>query len=327
MSRRLGLLTVLLILVCLPRFNMWDPGPIRGWTAAARAATAYGHPIDVEGYVRLVRYFRGEAYASDLIAPFCHRPLAPAVASVLPFAPTTAINVVNLASLIAALWILDAICGVAGLGGRGRWAAGLMWVVAFPTFGYGTIGFVDPVAIATSALVLLLVLRRAPLAALVGAVALATLAKETNALVAFVLVGTDLPRRPTVGVMVRAALLLVAGLATFLLVQELMPVPGENLRQPPGLDVAAANLTRPKTYLTFILTLAVPVTCAALAFSSGRARATLTREARATLLFGSILAGGLYLASVFGAYTDGRMAWVAYPFLIPIAASYFDVKN
>ena len=68
-----------------------------------------------------MRYFRDEAPASELIAPFCYRPLGPALAAVLPAPPITAINIVNLACLIGTVWLLDAIGGLVGLRSRGRW--------------------------------------------------------------------------------------------------------------------------------------------------------------------------------------------------------------
>jgi hypothetical protein len=328
MSRVLAL-SALLVLVCIPRFNMWDPGPLRAMTAAARTATEFGHPIDVEGYARLVRYLRGEVEAGALIAPFCHRPLGPGLAAALPAAPITAINLVNLASLIAALWLLDAITGLVAPGPRARWLAGLMFVVSFPAFYYGTIGFVDPVALATASLVLWLMLKGASMAVLVPALALAVLAKETNAALAVLPFGAALARGSVVrpGGARRVAILMAAGVGTFLLVQALMPTPGQDVRPLPKLAVAIDNLSRPRTYVTLMLTMAIPAALAVLAVRTGRARAVMPREGLAVLLTGATLAALLYAAAIFAAYTDGRMTWMAYPFVIPIAASYFPPSS
>jgi len=322
MLLRVGALTVLLLLVCLPRFNrMWDPAAIRG--EAARS-TPWGHPIDVEGYTRLVRYFRGHLQPAALIAPFCHRPLGPALAAALPAAPLTAINLVNLASLAAAIWLLDGIGGLAGLRSRGRLAAGLLFVFSFPTFYYGTIGFIDPIALATAALVLVLVVRGAPMAALVPAIALATLAKETNVAFALLPLGMGVAERSWGRAARRSAVLLAAGAGTFLLVHALVPTPGQDVRPVPGLAVALENLSRPRTYLSLALTIGVPAGLGSLAITAGRARALLRPDAYSVLLLGSLLAGVLYVGSIVGAHTDGRLVWIAYPFLIPIAATWFE---
>ena len=326
MTPRIVTTIVLLVLVCLPRFNMWDPGPMRGWTTTSRVVP-WGHPIDVEGYVRLVKYFRGEAAAGELIGPFSSRPLGPALAAAIPVEPITALNLVNLASLIVTLWLLDATCGLLGLGSRARWAAALLFVLSFPTFYYGTIGFVDPVALAASALVLMLVLRGAPLAALVPAIAFGVLAKETNAALALLLIGAGVARRSVGAATIRAAALLAAGLATFLLVQALMPSPGQDLRPLPRLAVAIENLSRPRTYLSLALSIAIPAVLAAVALWTGRARGVIPREALAVLLAGAGLSAGVYVASIFGAYTDGRLIWSAYPFVVPIAATLWDTRE
>jgi len=322
MLLRVGAVTVLLVLVCLPRFNrMWDPGSLRG---AAAIDAPVGHPIDVEGYARLVRYFRGDLPAAALIAPFCYRPLGPALAAGLPAAPVTAINLVNLASLAGVVWLLDAVGGLAGLRSRGQWAVGLLFVFSFPTFYYGTIGFIDPIALATAALVLLLVIRGAPMAALIPAIALATLAKETNVALALLPLGVGIAQRSWGRSAWRTALLLAGGVGTFLLVQALMPAPGQDLRPVPGLAVALENLSRPRTYLSLALTIGVPALLASFAVMSGRARALLRPDAYGVLLLGSLLAGVLYAVSIVGAHTDGRLIWIAYPFLIPIAATWFE---
>ena len=183
MRLRVTVTAVLLLLVCLPRFNMWDPGPIGRWTAAARN-TPWGHPIDVEGYARFVEYARGREPAGRMLAPFAYRPLAPAIAALMPGSATTAINLLNVASLLAVLLLLEQIGRRAGLGGRGRWAAGLMFACSFPAFYYGAIGFIDPVAMLLATLFLLLTLGRAPTLVLVVVMSLAVLAKETNAVFA-----------------------------------------------------------------------------------------------------------------------------------------------
>jgi len=145
------LLTACLAAVALPRFNLHDPGPIRKLTARA-TATVYGLPLDVEGYIRLADYYRGRIPADSLIQPYSYRPLVPLAASLLPFDAQTAINVIDALCLLLTVIVLDRFLALLGLDSRARNAGCLLFIVSFPTFYYGTIGFVDPAAVLFAAL-------------------------------------------------------------------------------------------------------------------------------------------------------------------------------
>jgi hypothetical protein len=323
-------LSILLLAVAIPRFDLWDPGPIGRFTAGAKA-NAWGRPIDVEGYARLVAWFRGAAPADSMIAPFCFRPLAPAIAAAIPGPPTRSLNVLNLAALLATLALLEAIGATLRFGARGRWAMGLLFAVSFPTFYYGAIGFVDPVAIACATLVLLLTLRGAPSPALVAACVLATLAKETNA--AFALLGlawawSDGSESAASGDRIhaigRAAVPFLAATITFAALRALMPFPERAHFWAPSAAAAVENLARARTYASLFLTIGSVAGFAAAAVASRRVAGHFDARGRAILLDGTLLAFGLYAYSMLSAYTDGRIVWAAYPFLLPVAAAWFD---
>src|SRR5436309_10427173 len=126
------LLGACLAFVALPRFNLRDPAVIKRHTSAT--ATRYGLPIDVEGYRRLVLYYRGEAPPDSMIPPFCYRLLAPYVASFIPAPALTAINVLNLLSMFGTMLIIDLVLRYLGIRGRARTIASLLLIFSFPTF-------------------------------------------------------------------------------------------------------------------------------------------------------------------------------------------------
>ncbi|HSQ59165.1 MAG TPA: hypothetical protein VLT84_01815 [Acidobacteriota bacterium] len=318
---------VLLLLVALPRFDMRDPGSIGKMTAGAKE-TPWGHPLDVEGYARLVGWFRGTAPTDSMIPPFCYRPLAPALAAPFPARPVTAINLVNLAALLSTLALLQAIGATIGLGARARWAAMLLFAVSFPAFYYGAIGFIDPVAILFASALLLATLRGAPLVLLVPLAGFATLAKETNAVFALLpLIGALRARGRGAGALARAAAPFAAAFATHLAVRSALPFPEPDAFWIPSLKATVENLSRPRTYASLLLTIALPAGLAAAALLSGGVRGRIGREHRVTLVAGALLAAGLYAYSIATAHTDGRIVWVAYPFLLPIAAAWFERRR
>src|SRR5436190_675742 len=122
------LLLIGLTLTCSPRFNRDTRS-------------------DQEHYVNLIRYLRGQIDASTLSAPFAYRLAGPLLASVLPLEPMTALNVVNLVALgIASLLIYRSIL-LLPRPFEVALAGSALFVFSFPTFYYGTIGYVDPVLI------------------------------------------------------------------------------------------------------------------------------------------------------------------------------------
>ncbi|HET9951115.1 MAG TPA: hypothetical protein VFS09_04900 [Candidatus Eisenbacteria bacterium] len=320
-------LTAILLAVAAIRFDYWDPGPVRRLTAGAHGLP-WGHGVDVEGYVRLVAYFRGSAPADSMLAPFCFRPLVPAAASLLPFPALTALDVVNLLALAGALLLLLAVMRRIGLGERSRWYGGLLFALSFPTFYYGAIGFVDPVAILAAALLLHLTLREAPLPLLAAVAILAALVKETNAAFCVLPVlyawfgGSRSWSR-----LAWAASVPAAAVAAAMTARALLPFPGSGYFWTPALAPLLDNLSRPRTYLSLALTVGPPLFFAGAAWVGGRAAAAIGERDRRLLASGAAIAAGLYLYSFASAFTDGRIVWASYPFLIPLAASWFEERR
>jgi hypothetical protein len=237
------------------------------------------------------------------------------LAAPLPFASVTAINVVNVAALalgaLGVWWILSAL----GVDGRRRVLGDLMFIVSFPTFYYGSIGYVDPVSIAFIVFGTGAVLTDHRMQVL-GLVAVGALAKETTIIVVplaiAVLAVRGAGRRR---VLAWSAAWAGAFLATTLLLRWSVHDDGTNLWRP-SLEHAIENLSRPRTWLSAVLTLGVPAAVVAryaLRFTSlGRDR---------VVLFGGgiLLSIGLFAFAIFSAYADGRFLWPICAFTVPVA--------
>jgi len=317
---RWTVLAVVLVLVVLPRFDLHDSGLVRKFTATA-TATRYGLPLDVAGYVRLVEYFRGELPADSLISPYCYRPLVPYVASKLPFKPLTSINAINLLCLFLSVMVLDGILTFVGYTQSVRNLGALLFLVSFPTFYYGTIGFVDPVAVLFVSVGVYLTLRGHALM-LALCVVLGTLVKETNALIAL-LPGIWGWARASLSVrlIIQVAMLGFLALFTAVCVRTLSPFPERGWFWIPSLEAVRENLSRPRAYLSLFLTLGLPAALALVAVATRRAGETLSRPIFRFLLGGVSLVTMLYFYTLPAAYADGRVIWIVYPFLIPLALS------
>ncbi|MGE5175534.1 MAG: hypothetical protein ACM3JJ_04090 [Hyphomicrobiales bacterium] len=321
-AARTVLFLALLAVVVGPRFDLRDPGPIRRLTAGATAG-AYGHPIDVEGYVRLVAWFRGQAPADSMIAPFCYRPLAPALASPLPVPELTALDTVNVLALAIAVLLLDRILLATGAGGRGRTAGLLLFIVSFPTFYYGAIGFIDPVAVLVVTWAALLALRER-WGWFAATVVLGVAVKETNAVIAlFPLLrswGRGGPDRVAWRRTVVLAFLAVAVAAAIRLVA---PFPGRAAFWAPTWEALVANVTRPRAWMSLALTLGLPALLAVGGAIRDRARGARGDEIDRFLGAGCLAALSLYAVSLLTAYADGRVVWIIAPLLVPLAVRRF----
>ncbi|MBK7159060.1 MAG: hypothetical protein IPH77_11015, partial [Ignavibacteria bacterium] len=90
-------------------------------------------------------YYKGTADPEILIPPYTTRVLVPFIASKLPFASDTSINIINLISMILSLYILYCTLVFYKLPERLIYLGCCLYVFSFPTFYYGTVTYVDAV--------------------------------------------------------------------------------------------------------------------------------------------------------------------------------------
>jgi hypothetical protein len=308
-------LVVGLLLVCLPRFNRQDLG---------LALTPGGRPAnevmgDAVQYMGLIQHFRGQTPDQPLRAPFAHRPLAPFLASFLPFDPLTALNLINLAALLLAMFFIYRALAVLGMSTNRRLLGCGLFVFAFPTFYYGTIGFVDPVLIGFLSAATFFLLSEQWVLLLIS-LGLGALARETMLLFLLVLITHFIFCKGAGWRGWRQALYLFLALAIMLLAlylaRALSPVQGAAVPWYPSLERFLRNAGRVRSWLGLILTLGVPGWIAMAAL--------LRRWRRLPRPYYALAAGFLTFLAVFPAvmfvaYADGRFVWPSVIFAIPIA--------
>jgi hypothetical protein len=314
-----AILTVLgaaLVLVSLPRFNRRDIG-IGAWTSGGLPSDIL--LADAEEYITLVRCFRDEAPPARITAPFAYRLLAPCIAAWFPFEPMTALNVLNLLCLLAALVLLDFAQKRLGVSPPFRLLGDGMFVFSFPLFYYGTIGGVDPVLICLlAAAVLALVTERWLL--LVGLAAAGTLCKESFVLfvpaaIAYAIASRKHARRQVAAI---AGMIIVIAVLAWL-VRSLSPHPV--YRWAPSTVRLMRNLRRARCFVAFILSFGIPgLVIVSAAPRVWKDAAPDRRPAMTALLVGSVLSVVLFLFAMVSAYADGRSVWLGYPFAVPLAS-------
>jgi hypothetical protein len=316
------LFAIALVVICIPRFDRTDIGIDSLTTLGESAASRQG---DARHYVALVRYFRGEPVRHELRAPFSHRPLAPWLASRLPFRPLTSLDLVNVGALIACLAFLSAT--LTRLRARPRTLAigQALFVFSFPTFYYGSIGYVDPVLLCALAATLhLLLVRRRGLAFLVFVLGCGV--KESMFLMAPVLVADAwrsprARRRLAIG---RALAAVLAGCALLVVLGCALPDPTHGI-QLASLEKLLMNVRRTQAWASLLLSFGAPgLLGLGLALRPARRRAVRRHPHGLPLVAGAASAVCLALYAFPAAYADGRFIWMMYPFVIPLVAIMMD---
>ena len=102
--KKIILLVLILIAVCLPRWNRMDYGPVANFTgkdsrnfvdSTEYKGTDMNLSVDSYQYLQYVNYYKGENVEASLQAPYTFRPLQPFIASYLPFDSMTSLNFVK----------------------------------------------------------------------------------------------------------------------------------------------------------------------------------------------------------------------------------------
>lgn len=303
-------LWLILLVVCLPRFNRADVGGLGRLTEGGAAGTfAMG---DASVYVAFVEHLRGTGDGSIVKAPFIFRPLVPLIAAQLPWSPLTSINIVNVLSLAAGVLMLYLTALRLGLSRRLGAAAGALFAVSFPAFYYGAIGYVDPVLVSLlmAGVYFLVSDMAAPFLLVLAA---ATLTKESALLLVLASAGACVPadgRGRRVALFAAAAALFVA---ISLLMRASEPHAGRYLWVP-SLEYLLFNVSRPRAWISLLLSFGLPGLLALNACRKSLPSTPAVHLLKAGFAASLLLAAG----SLFSSYADGRAIWASYPFAIPL---------
>jgi len=307
------LLVLSLALVCYPRFDRQDLGPIKNLVGKEIGKPSLG---DSPLYVRYVDYFRGKAEITEIDLPFRYRPLAPLIASVLPIEnPMTALNVVNLCCLYIALFFLFRFLKYLRFSFRYALGGCFMFSVSFQTFYYSTIGGVDPVFICFLVLGSYFIFTERwwhlTLVLLLGA-----LAKEVIVLlIPLALVFLWKNERPYKA---KLAIFLLAYLLPILLLRYLFRETGY-YNWFPSIEMLAKNI-RPRALLSVVLTFGLPgFLSLGFAWYYKELRKLTDERLIIPLLSGIFFTILLTLYSAVTAHTDGRFVWPMVVYSIPLS--------
>ena len=317
--RFFALLALAILLLGLPRFNRND-WLIGGVTSQGKEARTY--LADAGKYVATVDWIRGTDPREELYAPYSYRILFPLLAAPLPFDAMTSINILNLVFLMVTVLLLYRLQGCClSIDKRSAQFGCALFVFSFPTFYYGTVGYIDPGFLFLLALGLNLVYSKIWWAVALT-IGLGLLGKEGTIMLMPAL-GVALWQETrswsrTVGWMSVAGGLWVI---MWYGVRFLVPVANE-FEWSITIDQFVRNLSRPRSWLTLILsggTLLLPFLLALWR------RQVLPRPAMggiyAPLWTGLLVAVGYYMYAWTAAYVDGRMLWPILLFGIPIVVA------
>lgn len=287
----------LLLVVVLPRFN-------RNTLIVKRELH------DAKYFIAYVEYFRGET-PSNVIRPASNwRVLIPFIAATLPFAPLTAINLVNCIAIACSTLLLYLTLRHFIKNNAYHWLGCWLFIFSFPTFYYTTIGYIDPgVVFFTMACTYATVKKNAFV--LLLSFALGCLTKETIVLSIPFAVMYYWKTHRTQAWVIGIALFVCYVVINFLLRQYAYITPGE---QNPTMwqfsfEALKANLNRFNSYAAPLLSFGVPGVLFVYTLRKMGIRAALYNPLMLATVAYVACGWLLFLISACATFCDGRIIW------------------
>lgn len=314
-AKVLFLLVIILIIIFIPRFNRYDPGIIKKFVGQEKSEYNY-LPFDIYQYISITEYFRGDKTKKEIIeAPFIYRPFVPALASILPFKPMTAINIINFIAILISSYLTFLILTFLGFNTNKSTIASLLLIVSFPTFFYGPSGYIDASLILSLTLILFLLFKEKWIwLALVFFISVSI--KETIILILPVVLIYGYFGNTKNLKFYYPILLLIIYLAVIFILRNLIVLSSDYFWLPSE-SYLYQNIIRPKTYISFLLSFGLP---GFLSVISLFVKNIFVEKKYVVTLYTGLLSGFLlWTYSLFSAYSDGRHIWTIYPFAIPLS--------
>lgn len=293
--------------ISLPRFN-WRPLP---YPLESFVGTK---PFDIEQYEKYVEYFRGNInLISELEGPFSYRPLVPYLASFLPFDAITSINIINLLFLSIGLSYLYKLLIQLGFLENAVITGLIIFIVSFPVFYYASCGYID-----SSLIGILLVtnyyLFQKKYFMFIVSFLIGILVKETIIIILPVAAIYLILNENSGNKFLKIILPILLYISIVMLIRSLAPQK-EGYVWKPSNEIFLYNISRVKTYLTFILTLGVPGLLSLYLIFSEK-RKSISKNILIPLVTGFLFSILLWVYSLFAAYSDGRQLWTSYAYTI-----------
>ncbi len=310
------LLSVFIVIIGSFRFNRNDIG----FSNLTIPNSSYD-PIksnDAIRYINMTDYYKGTEDPEILIPPYTTRVLVPFIASKLPFASDTSINIINLVSMIISLFILHYTFVFYKLPDKLINLGCFLYVFSFPTFYYGTVTYVDAVLLLFLFLSFYFILTDRMIF-LILALILGTCVKESMLLIIPVFfVNSILKKDKLPSVFLKTFSLLIFYFLTIYFLHLVKPNKFSYMWIP-SYEIFISNVIRPRTFLSFILTLGIPGILSVLLILYYFIKDKSVIKSNLTLITGLIISFCLWSYSVISAYSDGRFIWPAVVFSLPLS--------
>ena len=315
------LLSVFIIIIGSFRFNRNDSG----FSNLTIPNSSYD-PIksnDAIRYINMTDYYKGTADPEILIPPYTTRVLVPFLASKLPFASDTSINIINLISMILSLYILYCTLVFYKLPERLIYLGCCLYVFSFPTFYYGTVTYVDAVLLLFLFLSFYFILTDSMIFLFLTLI-LGTCVKESMLLIIPVFfVNSVLIKNKLPSVFLKTFTLLIIYFLTIYFLHMIKPNKLSYLWFP-SYEVFISNVIRPRTFLSFILTFGIPGVLSVLLIIYYFIKDKSVIKVNLILITGVIISFCLWSYSVISAYSDGRFIWPSIVFSLPLSMIFLN---
>lgn len=317
------ILSLLFVLILFPRFNRNDIPVLRPFVGLAPGELS----LDQQNYYNFTEYFKGNISLDAVSAPYSYRPMLPFISSLLPFDSLLSISIVSILSLIVSLFAIWLTIRKMGLQSRYSMLSLFLFIVSFPLFYYGSGGYLEPFSNMLIYLIVLATLYKNNTSIILLFILGATAKETTIIALPFVLLYGLVTQRDKGATHHNTLIITIISFVGFIIANLIVRNQfGTSVDYvwTPALHTIMENLTRPKTYLSFILSLGLPgLFSSLLIFKLMKRKHTHTVKNLSPYFIGGLSAILMSLYSIVAAYADGRFVWSGYPFLIVLSAIYF----
>lgn len=303
-------LLIIIVIVCAIRFDRNDFF-IDQYTGAEIDS-------DAVEYIVLVESFRGQAVGESPTAPFTYRPLVPFIASFIPLPAMTSINVVNILALWLSAIFLSRILIDIGLTRQSSNIVLALYLVSFPVFYYGAIGYLDPALIGSLGIGCYLIHRKLAIP-LMLLFFVGSFIKESVIILVPVFFIQGLVEKRNLLHLSATTIIMVCIFLAGLYTARYISIDQSTYVWYPSTERFVNNISRIRTWISFFLTLGL---IGLLAFSA-LIITIKTRNWTLLLKMAPWITGmagslALFVYGLLSAYADGRMVWPALVFAIPL---------
>lgn len=304
---------ILLLTVALPRFN-------------DNHILVKNISYDAKYFIAYVEYFRGQQPSAPVRPASNWRIFVPAVASVLPFAPNTSVNIINLLCISLSLVLLFSINSQLGVSETVNWLCMWLYIFSFPVFYYSTITYTDPGVILFITLGVYACIN-SNFGLMLICIFFGSLAKESILeLIAYYFFYHLFPNR--INAFRQSLILFSLYIVINILLRTYAPIVPKETSPPLLWTFSKAsflhNFYRLNSWLALPLSFGVCGFFFLYTMGKTGLKNSWENPLQRAATMGLLCAFGLFVISYCTTVADGRLIWQTYSFMIPAIAVYFS---